>query len=201
MRDVFRVAILVLALLACKEAQAQRAAIRTNLLYDATLTPNIGTEWALDSTWTLGANVGFNAWDVNSSKNRKWRHLLIAPELRHWNDSVYKHRSSFWGLNLVYSHYNVGNVHFPLGLYPAVRHYRLQGDLVALGAFYGYNWRLSRWLRLEAEAGLGVGYAWSKKYDCAHCGTYHGRTDKPFLVPKLALNLVLGKQPVDNEPK
>jgi hypothetical protein len=175
------------------ECIAQPLSVRNNLIYDATLTPNIGVEWALDSKWSIGANAGINAWDIDKQKNKKLRHLLIAPELRHWNDSIYKHRSSFWGLDLIYSHYNVGNITFPFGLYKTVRDHRLQGDLAAIGAFYGYNWRLSKWLRLEAEVGLGVGYAWSKKYDCPHCGTYLGRDNKPFLVPKLGLNIVLNK--------
>ena len=118
------------------------------------------------------------------------------PELRHWSDSTFADRSWFWGINAVWSHYNVANLGFPVAtLYPSVRHERRQGDLLAVGASLGRSWRLSRWLRLEAEAGLDVGYAWGDRYECGHCGTRIGDFSGPFLVPKLALNLVLHKQP------
>ncbi len=180
-------------LLSITTTHAQKVNVRNNLAYDAALTPNLGVELRFDSAhWAIGLNAGLRPWPTDDSETKKWRHLLLAPELRHWtNDSTFISRGSYWGMNLVYSHYNVGNVHFPLGLYPAVRHHRLQGDLAAIGAFYGYSWRLSRLFRLEAELGMGVGYTWAKKYECAHCGTYLGRDDKPFLVPKLALNIVL----------
>lgn len=170
-----------------------RFVLRNNLAYDAALTPNLGVELRFDSArWSLGLNAGFRPWPTDDQAEKKWRHLLLAPELRHWtNDSTFQTRGAYWGMNLVYSHYNASNLHFPFGLYSAVRHHRLQGDLAAIGAFYGYSWRLSRLLRLEAEAGLGVGYTWAKKYDCAHCGTYYGRDNKPILVPKVALNIVL----------
>lgn len=171
-----------------------KSAIRTNLLYWATLTPNLGFDARVSERWSLGLNVGLNPFTIRESRDRKWKHLLIAPELRHWNDTVFKPRTSYWGLNLIYSHYNVSNTYFPFGLYKSVRHQRLQGDLAAIGAFYGYTWRLSKWLRLEAELGLGVGYAWAREYDCGHCGEYRGHDNKPFLVPKLALNLVFDKK-------
>ena len=170
-----------------------RFSLRNNLIYDAALTPNLGIEWGLDRHWSIGGNVGFRPWPTDDTKTKKWKHLLIAPELRHWNDSIYKHKSSFWGLDLVWSHYNVAAVKFPFGMYKSVRDGRREGDLLMLGAFYGYNWRLSRYFRLEAEAGLGVGYAWGKEYDCGHCGTERGKYDGPFLVPKLGLNIVYNK--------
>lgn len=166
-----------------------RVAVRTNLLWWGSLTPNVGFDYRLSPKWSLGANVGLNPWTF--SDNKKWKHLLIAPELRHWNKQTFQSPSSYWGLNAVWSHYNVGHVRFPLGLYQEVRDHRLQGDLAMLGAFYGRTWRLSRLFRLEAELGLGAGYAWYDKYECAVCGTKVGDDQKVFLAPKLALNLVL----------
>ena len=61
---------------------AQSVALRNNLLYDATLTPNLGTEIRVDSLWTVGLNVGINAWDIDEQTNKKWRHLLISPNAR-----------------------------------------------------------------------------------------------------------------------
>ena len=44
-------------------ARAQQAGIKTNLLYWATTTPNIGLEWRLAPRYTLSATVGYNAFN------------------------------------------------------------------------------------------------------------------------------------------
>ena len=84
----------------------------------------------------------------------------------------------------------MGNIKFPFGLYKSVRDRRLQGDLVALGGKYGYSWIMARDWRIEAEAGVAVGYAWFKEYDCAVCGSYYGKDDRIFLLPQLGINVV-----------
>ena len=211
-RPIIRICAVALLLSLCQLAQAQKDvaridtvththtkpwAIRNNLLYSAAaLTPNIGFDYRLDSTWTIGVTAGYRPWPTSDNVEKKWRHLLIMPELRHWSDSAYADHSWFWGINMLYSHYNVASLHFPFGLYPSVRHARKQGDLVAVGASYGRSWRLSRLFRLEAEAGVDVGYAWGDKYNCGKCGTKLGEYDGPFLVPKLALNIVLSPKTV-----
>ena len=187
-----RIALLFCLLIICNRTMGQQDfAVRNNLLYDIALTPNIGFDARISPHWTLGLNAGFRPWPADDKKEKKWRHLLLAPEVRHWNDSIFHH--SYWGMNLIYSHYNVGGVKFPLGLYKSVRDQRKQGDLIAIGAFYGRSWRLNHLFRMEAELGMGIGYIWAKKYECPHCGTYLGHDDKVFLVPKLALNIVYQK--------
>ena len=204
--------VLLLLSLIIPRSSAQTLALRTNLLYDATLSPNLGVEVRLDSTWSAGINVGFNAWDIDKEKNKKWRHLLVSPNVRHYfghkrdslcvygyakdgaygilRDSVVTRRMQYFEGNLIYSHYNVGNAKIPFGLYSAIKDRRLQGDLLALGAKYGYAWILARDWRIEAEAGVAVGYAWFKEYDCDHCGTYYGKGDRIFLLPQLGINVV-----------
>lgn len=167
----------------------RRIALRTNLLYDATLSPNIGVDVRVDSTWTVGLLAGINAWDIDKEKNKKWRHMLFSLRARKFlNDSVF--HKGYIETDVIYSHFNVGNVKFPFGLYKSVRDRRLQGDLVALGGKYGYSWILARNWRIEAEAGVAVGYAWFKEYDCPHCGTFLGNGDRIFLLPQLGINIV-----------
>lgn len=196
LRTLFSVLLVMFAVF----GNAQQATLRNNMAYDATLSPNLGLEVRLDSTWTLGTNVGLNFWDYDKSKNKKWRHLMISPNVRHYNDTLFQR--SFWGLHAVYSHYNASNVKFPFGLYKDVRDNRRQGDLVAVGGSFGYNWQLAGRLHFEAELGLAVGYTWFKEYDCATCGIYHGRDSKPLLLPKVGLNLVwnIGRRPVVATP-
>ena len=173
----------------CDSVPQGRIALRTNLLYDATLSPNLGVEVRVDSAWTVGLLAGINAWDVDKAKNRKWRHMLFSLRARKFlNDSVF--HKGYIEADVIYSHFNVGNVKFPFGLYKSVRDRRLQGDLVALGGKYGYSWILARDWRIEAEAGVAVGYAWFKEYDCPHCGTFLGKDCRIFLLPQLGINIV-----------
>ena len=78
------ITVLLLLSLIILRASAQTLALRTNLLYDATLSPNLGAEVRLDSSWAAGINVGLNAWDIDKQKNKKWRHLLVAPNVRYY---------------------------------------------------------------------------------------------------------------------
>jgi hypothetical protein len=165
-----------------------RVALRTNLLYDATLSPNLGADVRVDSLWTIGLLVGVNAWDIDKTENKKWRHALFSLRARKYQKYLFQ-KGYFEG-DLIYSHFNVGSTKIPFGLYSAVKDHRLQGDLVALGGKYGYSWILARDWRVEAEAGVAVGYAWFKEYDCPHCGTFLGNGDRIFLLPQLGINVV-----------
>ena len=171
-----------------EETKQPRMALRTNLLYDATLSPNLGVDVRVDSAWTVGLLVGINAWDIDKAKNKKWRHALFSIRARKYRDSLF--HKGYYEADVIYSHYNVGNTKIPFGLYSAVKDHRLQGDLIALGGKYGYSWILSRTWRIEAEAGVAVGYAWFKEYDCPHCGTFIGNGDRIFLLPQLGINVV-----------
>ena len=171
-----------------EETKQPRIALRTNLLYDATLSPNLGVDVRVDSAWTVGLLVGINAWDIDKEKNKKWRHALFSIRARKYRDSLF--HKGYYEADVIYSHFNVGNTKIPFGLYSAVKDRRLQGDLIALGGKYGYSWILSRTWRIEAEAGVAVGYAWFKEYDCDHCGTYYGKGDRIFLLPQLGVNVV-----------
>jgi hypothetical protein len=197
--EIKNIVIFFVTFLACMNVErvgAQSFALRTNLLYDATLSPNLGAEVRLSSAWAAGINVGLNAWDIDKSKNKKWRHLLVAPNIRHYfnqkGDSLYRYSLSgrYLEFDAIYSHFNVGNTKIPFGIYTAIQDRRLQGDLLALGSKYGYSWILARDWRIEAEAGVAIGYAWFKEYDCDHCGTYYGKGDRIFLLPQLGINVV-----------
>lgn len=197
-RQLFLIAVL-LSLTVQQIAKAQspigdksplsRVALRTNLLYDATLSPNLGVDVRVDSTWTVGLLAGVNAWDIDKEKNKKWRHVLFSFRARKYLKGLAFQKNYFEG-DLIYSHYNVGNTKIPFGLYSAVKDRRLQGDLIALGGKYGYSWIMARNWRIEAEAGVAVGYAWFKEYDCPHCGTFLGNGDRIFLLPQLGINVV-----------
>lgn len=183
--------IVILAMLFCgmsSEVSAQQVTISNNLLYDAWLTPNLRVGVRLAPHWSAGLTSGYNPWPSDENKSRKWKHLLVSPSVRYWTDSV--NVRHFFGVNLIYSHYNVADVKFPFGLYKSVRDERRQGDLGALGVFYGYSWPIARHWNIEALIGAAVGYTQYNRYECGHCGTKIGEDKKWFVMPQAAINIV-----------
>ncbi len=167
---------------------AQVVTVSNNLLYDGALTPNLRVGLRLAPHWSVGMTAGYRPWPKDDTTTRKLRHLLLSPSVRYWTDSVNVHH--FFGANILYSHYNVGGIKFPFGLYKSVRNERRQGDLLALGVFYGYSWPLGRFFNLEAMIGAAVGYTKYDRFECAHCGQLLGHEKKLFAMPQAALNLV-----------
>lgn len=176
------------AFLAFTQASAQQVTISNNLLYDATLTPNLRIGVRLAPHWSMGLTGGYRPWPTNDEATRKYRHLLVSPSLRYWTDSVNVHH--FFGVNLLYSHYNVGGITFPFGMYKSVRTERREGDLAALGVFYGYSWPLGRHWNLEALIGAAIGYTWYNRFECGHCGLKIAKARKLFAMPEAAINIV-----------
>ncbi|MBQ2482887.1 MAG: DUF3575 domain-containing protein [Bacteroidales bacterium] len=169
------------------------ASIRTNLFYAGSGTPNLGLEIPVSKHVSLGGNFGlkpwprFLAWDNDKMKEKKWKHLLAVPELRIWPKEVYE--KWFFGLDLVYTHYNVAAVKFPFGMYKKAKNSRLEGDWLGIGLFLGRSWWLNDRWRLELEAGAAVGKNNAKQYECGYCGTEIGKDKSWGVVPKLGLNL------------
>lgn len=60
-----------------------KLALRTNLLYDLALVPNIGVEWFIDQHWSVAANVMY-VWAKNDTRHRYWRILSADVEGRYW---------------------------------------------------------------------------------------------------------------------
>ena len=69
-------ALLLLAFLAGSHQAEAQISLKNNLLYDASLTPNIGMEVGLARKWTFDATFGLNPWTFND--NKKWRHCLCS---------------------------------------------------------------------------------------------------------------------------
>ena len=70
--------LLGLALLFSLSMSAQHFALKNNLLYDATTTPNLGFEVGLSKKVTLDVSAGYNPFKFNDGK--KLKHWLVMPE-------------------------------------------------------------------------------------------------------------------------
>lgn len=153
-------------------------AVKNNLLYDATTTPNIGVELGVGKKNTFNLVYGLNAWTFHSDSkgDRKAKHWVLMPEYRWWTCS--KFNGHFFGVHAMGGQMNVGNVDVPLpgfffsgdNLSKGARHNRYQGGFAGIGATYGYQWILSRHWNVEAEIGVGYNHVWYDKYPCYECG-------------------------------
>ena len=82
MKLKFYIPLLLGLLFSVTNVKAQDVAIKTNLLYDATATVNIGVEVGIAPKWTLDISGNLNAWNID--EDTKWRHWLAQPEARYW---------------------------------------------------------------------------------------------------------------------
>ena len=100
------------------EAHAQRLAVKSNLLYDATTTVNLALEAGFSARWSVDLSGNLNPWTF--SGNRKVKHWLVQPEIRRWNCEAFNR--GFWGVHLLGGQYNAGGFRVPL--LPTLRHTR-----------------------------------------------------------------------------
>lgn len=173
-------------------AYSQKIAVKTNLLYDATTTFNLGLEFGLSPRWTLDLSGNYNPWTF--SANKKWKHWLIQPEFRYW--FCEKFNGHFLGAHLLGGQFNFGHIKTSLRLFHSdfsgLRDYRYEGWAAGGGIVYGYSWILSRHWNLEAALGIGYLYAWYDKYKCQRCGEkIEGDKKHNYFGPtKAAVNLI-----------
>ncbi len=79
-------------------------AIKSNLLYDATTTINLGAEFGLGKKTTFEIPINLNAWGM--SDNKKFKHWMVQPEFRFWSCEVFN--GFFWGIHGHAGQFNVG---------------------------------------------------------------------------------------------
>lgn len=175
----------------CLSANSQNFAIKSNVLYDATTTLNLGVEFGLADQWTLDVSGNYNPWsfartDKNSAGvmreyNAKLKHWVIQPEVRWW--TCEKFNGHFFGLHAHYGQFNVGGLTFLPNSWAngwkdkdgvhhedGLQNKRFEGWGAGTGLAYGYHWILSN--RFSFEFSLGGGYAYLEydKYPLESCG-------------------------------
>ena len=92
-------------------AWAQDIGVKTNILYWATSTPNLGFEFGLGKRTTLDLAGGYNPWTLDREANRKIRHWMVMPEFRYW--LCERFNGHFFGVHSGYAFYNLSGVRIP----------------------------------------------------------------------------------------
>lgn len=162
----------MLALATPKKASAQDFAIKSNLLYDATATINLGVEFKVAPKWTIEASGNFNDWTIRT--DHRWKHWLVQPEVRYWLCEAM--HGNFFGLQLHGGQYNMSKVpllekiNFLGTDFRGLQNGRYQGWYAGAGITYGHAWILGTHWNIEAEIGIGWAYTRFDKYPCASCG-------------------------------
>lgn len=181
-----------LAIVSSAPMSAQDVAVKTNLLYDATLTVNLGAEMAVAPKWSVDLSANYNGWTLSDSK--RWKHWFVQPEARYWFcDALGGH---FVGFHLWGGQYNVGHldnsINFLGTRFSELSDHRFQGWFLGAGIAYGYSWILGKHWNIEAEIGIGYAHTRYDVFQCAGCGrkTSVGRHHNYVGPTKAAVNLV-----------
>lgn len=165
---------------------AQQLAVKTNLLYDATTTPNLGLEMGVGKKHSMQLYYGLNPWEFDGDNGGKYfKHWLLSPEYRYW--FCHRFQGSFVGIHGLGGEFNAANVKLPFGMYKELRDHRYEGWYVGGGATYGYQWVLSRHWNFETSVGVGAIYAKFKKFECGECGRQTGDDHTVYVGPTKAV--------------
>ena len=114
-RILQRLGALMLASILCLDLNAQHAAVKTNLLYDATLTPNLGVELGLGRKSTMQVLYGLNLWKHPLNNDKMWKHWQLLGEYRWWPCS--KFNGHFIGVHAMGGEFDMQKVRFKLPFY------------------------------------------------------------------------------------
>lgn len=164
-------------------------ALKSNLLYDALLVPNLSLEASIGSGWTLGAG-GMLAWWSKDAKHRYWRIYGGDLEIRKYFGTLAKskplqgHHLGIYGDFLTYD--------FEFG----AKGYQSKATYAA-GIKYGYSHPIAN--RLNLDFALGIGYLHSnyKTYVPKDgCYVYQETKKRKWLGPtqaEISLVWLLGK--------
>lgn len=173
------------------QVRAQDWAIKSNVVYDATATINLGVEIGLAPKWTLDISGNLNAW--SKDEQTRWKHWLVQPEARYWFcDRFSRH---FIGAHAIGGAFNFGGINNNLSFlgtdFSVLKEKRYQGYAYGGGIAYGFAFMLSEHVNLELEAGFGYMYLDYDIYECGNCGRRVGEGIHHYIGPtKAAINLV-----------
>ena len=121
------------------KSDAQEVGLKTNLLYLASASPNLGVEIGLGQRTTLEISAGFNPFTF--SHDRKWKHWLVQPEFKWW--TCERFNGHFLGVHMLGGGFDVGNLaFFPFSMWDSLKDNRYKGHAIGAGISYGYDWVL-----------------------------------------------------------
>lgn len=146
--------------------------IRTNMLSDLLITPNIGAEFYIGRGWTVGGTYT-HAWWSNRRRHRYWRIYGYELNVRRWFGSAAArkpltgHHIGIYAQAITYDFQRGGMAHMggePGGTILDRAHF-------GAGIDYGYSLPVAR--RLNIDFSLGIGYIGGREYEFEPYGDTH----------------------------
>ncbi len=179
----------VLAMSALSAAYGQKIALKTNALYRATTTPNLGIEASLGRKHSVQLFYGLNPWKQSGGDQTSLRHWLLMPEYRYWFCQSFN--GWFIGAHLMGGEFNMASVDLPFGVFNELEDHRYEGWYAGGGITAGYQWPLSKHWNIEASLGIGYDYIKYDKFRCGECGERLKSDHTNYFGPtKLALSVL-----------
>ncbi len=132
---------LFLAFASFSVLSAQRVVLKSNMLYWATLSPNVGAEFRLSQHFTLNMEVAANPFEIG---DKKLNMATFTPEVRYWLHARPQ------------AHYFIGAMALGSIYDIHLKETTHKGDALGLGLTFGYSFVLSKRFSLEATVGAGV---------------------------------------------
>ena len=187
----YLIIVLLLVVAFPNAVKAQKVGLKTNALYWATTTPNLGLEVGMGDRFTFYLEGGYNPWTLNKEVNMKAKHFLVSPEFRYWFCESFN--GHFIGINGNYTQFNVSAMPIPDVFFPIAssqgalkndsRNERYEGWAAGAGITYGYQWILGKRWNLEATLGLGYWYTVYDKYENRKCGLFRETQQRHLIGP------------------
>jgi len=151
-----RVIVLIFLLQTAVALEAQKVALKTNVLSDGLMNINAGVEVGLSPRLTLDVIGEFNAWSL--SHDRRWKHWSVQPGVRYWLCDRFS--GHFVGAHLHGGQFNIGGIKNGISFlgtdFSKLSDARFQGWFVGGGVSYGYAWILDKHWNIEAELWLAT---------------------------------------------
>lgn len=169
---------------------SQNVSVKTNLLYDATASVNLGVEGKVAPRWSLELSGDFNDWTI---RDHKLKHWFVQPEARYWFCEAFL--KNFIAIHAIGGQFNVGNIKNGINFlgtdFSKLSDHRYQGYAIGGGIAYGYALPLSKHWNMEFEIGVGYVYLKYDIFQCSKCGKKDGYDHHNYFGPtKAAINLV-----------
>ena len=152
-------------------------AIKTNLLYWATTSPNVAVEFRMAEKWTLNTHLGYNSWKMR--ENSGLLHWKVQPEARYWFCRAFER--NFIGIHALGGQFDFNDVSLPFT--DKLKDVQYKGWAVGAGISYGHHFPLGKRWGLELSVGVGYVYLEYDKWDCQGCNNYRGNYKRHYFGP------------------
>lgn len=146
-----------------KPDQGLLIGLRSNLLYDAVLIPNIGAEIAIPDNWSVSIE-GEGAWWSGTSHHRSWR--FVGLELtgrryfpRHGRPLTGHHAGIYF--QICSYDFKFGEKGYIGG---SESKKIFNHPTLGVGLEYGYTFAVTKWLSFDASIGLGWSHGRTVEY-------------------------------------